>query len=148
MQTNFLGEHALPFILSQLGPESFRLGAGRRTHVAYRDFGINAATGGRLNVIGARIEKASTIETGWHYHTCELLIAYYLSGWIDVYFEPGKLTRVAAGDCILIPRGMPHCEIRNSDNMELVEMYLGEMGTVNVPEPPPGYRWPGDGKDA
>lgn len=131
----------LPFILSRLGPESFRLGAGRRSHIAYRDFGVSAALEGKINVVGARIEHASEIATGWHYHTCELLIAYYLSGWIDVYFEPGVLTRVSAGDCIMIPRGMPHCEVRNSDNMELVELYVGEMGTVNVPEPAPGEVW-------
>ena len=143
MTTNLLGIDALPFVLSQLNPDSFKLGAGRRANIAYRDFGINALTQGKLNFIGARIEKESEIATGWHYHTCELLIAYYLSGWIDVYFEPGKLTRVSAGDCIMIPRGMPHCEIRNSDNMELVEVYLGEMGTVNVPEPAPGSVWQG-----
>jgi quercetin dioxygenase-like cupin family protein len=144
MDTHFLGSDPLPFILSRLNDDSFKLGAGRRAHVAYRDFGINAATSGKLNFIGAKIRQESKIETGWHYHTCELLIAYYVSGWIDVYFEPGKLVRVSAGDCIMIPRGMPHCEIRNSDDMELVEVYLGEMGTVNVPEPPAGYVWPGN----
>lgn len=143
-QSNLMGFDMLPFILSKLTPESFKLGAGRRANIAYRDFGVNAATGGKVNFIGARIDKASDITTGWHYHTTEILVAYYLSGWIDVYFEPGKLTRVSAGDCILIPRGMPHCEIRNSDNMELVEVYIGEMGTVNVPEPVPGYVWPGN----
>lgn len=131
----------IKFVLDHLTPDSYKLGAGRRANIAYRDFGVTAATNGALKFIGARIEKESTISTGWHYHTCELLIAYYVSGWIDVYFEPGKLTRLEAGSCILIPKGMPHNEVRNSDNMELVEVYLGEMGTVNCPEPAPGQSW-------
>jgi quercetin dioxygenase-like cupin family protein len=128
----------IPFVLDHLKSDSFKLGAGRRSNIGYRDFGVGAATGGGMKFIGARIEKESEISTGWHYHTTEILIAYYVSGWIDVYFEAGKLERLTAGSCILIPKGMPHNEVRNSDNMELVEVYLGEMGTVNCPEPPPG----------
>ena len=141
MNTQILGADPIKFVLSQLGPDSFKLGAGRRANVAYREFGISAATGGQFKFIGARIDKASDITTGWHYHTCDLLIAYYVSGWIDLYFEPGKLTRLEAGSCICIPKGMPHNEVRNSDNMELVEFYLGEMGTVNCDEPPAGQVW-------
>ena len=141
MSSEILSGEQVKFVLSHLTPDSFKLGVGRRANIAYRDFGISDATGGKMKFIGARIDKASDITTGWHYHTCELLIAYYVSGWIDLYFEPGKLVRLEAGSCICIPKGMPHNEVRNSDNMELVEVYLGEMGTVNCDEPAPGRAW-------
>ena len=128
-------DDALRFVLSHLAPDSYKLGAGRRSWIEYRDFGLAAATGGKFSMFGARVQKASDFTTGWHYHTCELLIAYYTSGWIDVYFEPGKLTRLEAGSCIAIPRGMPHNEICCSDNMELIEVIVGEMGTVACEEP-------------
>ena len=138
---NDVAQDHFKFVLSQLGADSYQLGAGRRSWVQYRDFGISAATGGKFSMFGARIQKASDLTTGWHYHTCELLIAYYTSGWIDVYFELGKLTRLEAGSCISIPRGMPHNEIRCSDNMELIEFIVGEMGTVTCDEPAAGQSW-------
>jgi quercetin dioxygenase-like cupin family protein len=141
MASDILGDTQVRFVLSQLSADSFKLGSGRRANIAYRDFGIGDATEGKLKFIGARIDKASEISTGWHYHTCEFLIAYYVSGWIDLYLEPGKLTRLEAGSCICLPKGMPHNEVRNSDNMELVEVYLGEMGTVVCDEPKPGQVW-------
>jgi mannose-6-phosphate isomerase-like protein (cupin superfamily) len=118
-----------------------RRGAGRRAHVEYRNFGIGEATGDQLHFVGARIPQASDITTGWHYHTCELLVAYYVKGWIDVYFELGELVRLEGGSCICFPKGMPHNEFRNSEDMQLVEFYIGEMGTVNCDEPAPGQRW-------
>ena len=142
MGVEILKGEQVKFVLSQLAGDSYKLGAGRRAHVGYRDFGIGEATGGKIKFVSARIEKESEITTGWHYHTTELLVAYYVSGWIDLYFEPGNLVRLEAGSCICIPKGMPHCEIRNSDNMELVEFYVGEMGTVNCDPPKPGQSWP------
>jgi hypothetical protein len=91
----FHGEQAR-LVISNLTADSYKIGAGRRPWVAYRDFGVAEATGGQLHFVGARFDNASEITTGWHYHTCELLIAYYLSGWIDLYVQSGELMRAAA----------------------------------------------------
>ena len=141
MSMSMTDEAKMKFVLSQLTPDSYKLGAGRRDWIAYRDLGIAAATQGKLSAFCAQVQSAKPMTTGWHYHTCDFLLAYYLSGWIDVYFESGKLTRLEAGSCIFIPKGMPHNEVGCSDDMSLIEFFSGEMGTVNCDEPPPGQTW-------
>ena len=44
----------IPFVLDHLKSDSYKLGAGRRSNIGYRDFGVGAATGGGMKFIGAR----------------------------------------------------------------------------------------------
>ena len=47
--------------------------------------------------------------------------------------------RVEAGDSVFIPGGMPHNELRTSDDVEILEVSVpGELGTV--PCDPPAAR--------
>ena len=60
MSVTLFDPDKLPFVLDHLKPDSFKQGAGRRSNIGYRDFGIGAATGGAMKFIGARIEKEAT----------------------------------------------------------------------------------------
>lgn len=69
---------------------------GRRSYVEYRDLGVMAASGGwmRAQFVGRRTEIAPP--TGWHYHTADAQIIYFLQGWAELVFEDGNRIR---GDC-------------------------------------------------
>jgi quercetin dioxygenase-like cupin family protein len=77
-----------------------------------------------------------TKPTGWHYHVCEGQFVYTLKGWVELEFADGSECRLEAGDSCFIPGGMPHNEIRTSDDVEILEICLpADMGTVPC-EPP------------
>ncbi len=118
------------FTMSKLRPDSWASGAGRREFLAWRDLGVSDATGGRLRVTGIRALKEKIGKTGWHYHTCGLQVVYYVGGPIELEFEHIGLATYDTGSCICIPPGMPHDELDYTANLELVEISLGEIGTV------------------
>jgi mannose-6-phosphate isomerase-like protein (cupin superfamily) len=110
---------------------------GRRDYVEYRDLGIEAASNGfmRAQFIGRR--KAIAPPTGWHYHTIQAQIIYFLQGWAELAFHDGRRLRAKAGDMLFIPGGVIHNDLISSLDLEVIEMSIpGKMGTVNCEAPP------------
>jgi len=112
---------------------------GRREYFDYRDLALSAASNGFMRAQLICNKKGKTPPTGWHYHTCEAQIVYFLRGWADLEFEDGKRVRTRPGDMLFIPGGVLHNEGESSDDIEVIEMSIpAEMGTVNV-DPPEGF---------
>jgi uncharacterized RmlC-like cupin family protein len=109
---------------------------GRRSFFKYRDLGVGAASKGWMRAQVMSALSGMTQPTGWHYHVCEGQFIYTLKGWVELEFADGSACRLEAGDSCFIPGGMPHNEIRTSDDVEILEVCLpADMGTVPC-EPP------------
>jgi mannose-6-phosphate isomerase-like protein (cupin superfamily) len=109
---------------------------GRRDFFAYRDLGIRDASSGTMRGQVMKAITGMTKPTGWHYHTCDGQFVYTLKGWVELEFETGETLRLEAGDSVYIPGGLPHNELRTSDDVEILEVSVpGELGTVNCDPP-------------
>jgi uncharacterized cupin superfamily protein len=109
---------------------------GRRSFFRYRDLGVEGASEGWMRAQVMTALSGMTRPTGWHYHVCEGQFVYTLKGWVELEFEDGTQCRLEAGDSCFIPGGMPHNELRTSDDVEILEVCLpASMGTVPC-EPP------------
>lgn len=113
--------------------------AGRRDFFAYRDLAIKDASGGRMRGQVMKAITGMTQPTGWHYHTCDGQFVYTLKGWVELEFATGETLRLEPGDSVYIPGGMPHNELRTSDDVEILEVSVpGELGTVPCDPPATG----------
>ncbi|HEX3861466.1 MAG TPA: cupin domain-containing protein [Stellaceae bacterium] len=113
--------------------------AGRRDFFTYRDLAVKDASNGRMRAQVMKAITGMTVPTGWHYHTCDGQFVYALKGWVELEFETGETLRLEPGDSVFIPGGMPHNELRTSDDVEILEVSVpGELGTV--PCDPPAAR--------
>jgi uncharacterized protein YjlB len=109
---------------------------GRRSFFKYRDLGVTDGTSGEMRAQVTTAVSAMDRETGWHYHTCEMQFVYMLRGWVDLEFAGEGAVRLEAGDSVMIPGGLPHQEVRTSDDFEILEVSVpAEMGTVNCDPP-------------
>ena len=112
---------------------------GRRDWVTYLETGFSEASGGRLRATLSEASGAPAGETGWHYHECEMQIAYITRGWIELQFEDGTETRLEAGDLMFLPGGTRHNETRVSPDVAGLEISIpAAMGTVPC-DPPEGW---------
>ena len=115
------------------------LTAGRRDFFTYRDLALKDASGGQMRGQVMKAKTGMTQPTGWHYHTCDGQFVYLLNGWVELEFEGSETIRLERGDSVFIPGGMPHNELRTSDDVEVLEVSVpGELGTV--PCDPPASR--------
>ncbi len=120
-------------------PKTPRVVAGRRDFFSYRDLGVKEASQGQMRGQVMKAITGMTQPTGWHYHTCDGQFVYALKGWVELEFETGETLRLEPGDSVFIPGGMPHNELRTSDDVEILEISVpGELGTV--PCDPPARR--------
>ena len=109
---------------------------GRRDFFTYRDLGVKDASNGTMRAQLTSAITGMTQPTGWHYHVCDHQFVYALKGWVELEFEVGETCRLEAGDSVYIPGGLPHNELRTSDDLEILEVSLpGEIGTVPVDPP-------------
>ncbi len=112
---------------------------GRRDFFTYRDLAVKDASNGAMRAQVMKAITGMTSPTGWHYHTCDGQFVYALKGWVELEFETGETLRLEPGDSVFIPGGMPHNELRTSDDVEILEVSVpGELGTV--PCDPPAAR--------
>jgi mannose-6-phosphate isomerase-like protein (cupin superfamily) len=103
---------------------------GRRDFLQYRELGVTKASNGRVRAQITSASKGLSEETGWHVHHCEGQFVYMLSGWVDLEFAGGEITRIKEGDSMYIPGETPHNETATSDKFELIEVSVpAEMGT-------------------
>jgi len=103
---------------------------GRRSFFEYVDLGVTDASDERMRVQIIKGKKGMVKPTGWHYHVCEGQFVYMTGGWLEIEFADG-VCRLEEGDPVYIPGGLPHNEIRTSDDMQLLEMSVpAKMSTV------------------
>ncbi len=109
---------------------------GLRACFEYRDLGISAATGGRVNAHVIRARKDDSTGFGWHQHRLEFQMFYVLKGWISFAYEGVGEVRAEAGTCVHQPPGIRHAEIAHSDDLELLEITLpAEFETIEAAAP-------------
>jgi quercetin dioxygenase-like cupin family protein len=110
--------------------------AGRRDFFSYRDLALKDASAGQMRGQVMKAKTGMTQPTGWHYHTCDGQFVYLLNGWVELEFEGSETIRLERGDSVFIPGGMPHNELRTSDDVEVLEVSVpGELGTVPCEAP-------------
>jgi quercetin dioxygenase-like cupin family protein len=129
-----------PMVAHFATKENTRFVTGRRDWLQYLDAGLAEASGGRVRATLSAATGAMTTETGWHYHECEMQIAYITKGWIDLQYEDGTEVRLEAGDVMFVPGGVRHNELRTSDDIAGLEITIpADMGTVPC-DKPAGWR--------
>ena len=89
---------------------------------AARDIGIGAATGGLAGVKVARVTGAPKGETVRH--GGEFLFVFVLEGGATLDAGAEGTHRLAAGDAVTVPRGLPHRLSECSADLELLEVAL------------------------
>ena len=96
---------------------------GRRDFFSYRDLALKDASGGQMRGQIMKAITGMTEPTGWHYHTCDSQFVYLLNGWVELEFEGGEFLRLESGDSVFIPGGLPHNELRTSDDFEIIDTH-------------------------
>ena len=115
-------------------PESGWKREGLRADVEYRDLGLAAATGGRICAKHIRAIAPLPAPTGWHWHDMDAHFVYVLRGWLVFRFAgvEGDV-RLAAGEGLSQPAGVPHDVIARSDDLEVLEINApAEYATVDL----------------
>lgn len=113
------------FVLSRLGPDSFKRGDGPRAFLEYRELGVTEATGRRVQAQIVRTNGSCDSSTGWHYHTLDFQFVYVLNGWTRTELEGIGEFELRAGDSILVPPRLRHDVTGFSEDFEVLE--------INVP---------------
>ena len=109
---------------------------GRRDFFDYIDLGVSESSNGRMRVQVTKATDGMSKPTGWHYHLCDCQVVYMLQGWLELQFSDDETIRLENGDSVFIPGGLPHNEIRTSNNFELLEISVpADMGTETCNAP-------------
>ena len=106
---------------------------GLRTFFAYRDLGLQQATGGRVVAHVIRAVPGGAFTSQLHLHRTSFQMVYVLKGWISFHYEGQGEVRLEAGDCVHQPSGIRHRELGHSDDLELLEIVMpGDFTTELV----------------
>lgn len=112
---------------------------GLRSFFAYRDLGIQEATGGRVVAHVIRAASGEAFSGQPHLHETTFQLVYVLKGWIEFEYEGQGVVRLEAGSCVHQPPGIRHREIGHSADVELLEVVMpGDFKTVEVASVEPG----------
>jgi quercetin dioxygenase-like cupin family protein len=88
----------------------------------YRDTGIGAATQGLAGV--RTVRPRGHVRPVMCSHHGELLFLFALDGGVTLQVEGRGAERLAAGDSVVVPAGMPHALTEPSADLELLEVTL------------------------
>ena len=117
-------------------PQAYKVGDGPRRFLAYRDVGVTAATGRRVNVNVVRNSQAGDSSTGWHYHTLSCQFLFVLKGWSRVQVEGQGEFTIHAGDAMTIPGGLKHDVTGFSADFTVLELNIpADYNTVACERP-------------
>lgn len=106
-----------------------------------RDIGIGAATDGVAGVHVARPAGNPPVQVAGH--DAELVFDFVLEGAVTLHCEGHDVHRLAAGDCFVVPAGVPHALAECSGDLELLEVSLPAAFTTELRA---GASLPGDAK--
>jgi hypothetical protein len=117
---------------------------GRRDWVHYRDLGVGDASNGLISTQRVTVTPSTpgendekVTQTGWHYHDCTFQWVWLIDGWVEMELEDGTTCRHEAGSVAFIPGGYGHNEIRTSDHVDLIEIFMPpnpKTVPIEVPE--------------
>jgi quercetin dioxygenase-like cupin family protein len=126
---------AMTFSAAHLKDAVFEDG-GLRSFFTYRDLGIAAATGGRVQAHVIRAKAPHDGVSGWHRHSLDFQMYYVMKGWIRFRYEGAGEVLAVAGSCVHQPPGIRHVELGHSEDLELIEITLpAEFATEEVAPP-------------
>ena len=97
-------------------------GAGLRSFFEYRHLGIPEATNGTFGAHVIRAIPGDASAQEWHTHELDFQLVYVTKGWVEFEYEGHGKVMLRAGSSVLQPPGIVHREVRNSDDMELLEV--------------------------
>ncbi len=125
----------MAFSVSHDDPAAFARD-GLRPFFEYRDLGIRAATGGKVNAHVIRARPGEASPGGWHRHALDFQMVYVLKGWVRFAYEGAGEVLLRAGACVHQPPGIRHVEIAHSDDLEMLEITLPADFATSAAEPP------------
>jgi quercetin dioxygenase-like cupin family protein len=107
---------------------------GLRSFYEYRDLGIKAATGGRVDAHVIRAAAGQAFSSQPHLHRTTFQMVFVLNGWIEFEYDGQGVVRLEAGSCVHQPPGIRHRELGHSDDIEMLEVVLpAGFATEEVP---------------
>ena len=121
------------FMASHLKDALFK--TGLRSYAAYRELGVENATGGAvqahvIRLLGKCDPKVVSIP---HYHGVQFQFLYMLKGWMIGEYEGAGRVKMTAGSCWIQPPGIRHQVIDYSDGCEMIEIILpAQFATVEL----------------
>ena len=121
------------FMASHLKDALFK--SGLRSYAAYRELGVEKATGGAvqahvIRLLGKCDPKVVSIP---HYHGVQFQFLYMLKGWMIGEYEGAGRVKMSAGSCWIQPPGIRHQVIDYSDGCEMIEIILpAQFATVEL----------------
>ena len=121
------------FMASHLKDALFK--TGLRSYAAYRELGVENATGGAvqahvIRLLGKCDPKVVSIP---HYHGVQFQFLYMLKGWMIGEYEGAGRVKMSAGSCWIQPSGIRHQVIDYSDGCEMIEIILpAQFATVEL----------------
>ena len=112
------------FMASHLKDALFK--TGLRSYAAYRELGVENATGGAvqahvIRLLGKCDPKVVSIP---HYHGVQFQFLYMLKGWMIGEYEGAGRVKMTAGSSWIQPPGIRHQVIDYSDGCEMLEIIL------------------------
>lgn len=119
------------FVASHAADAKFE--RGLRSFYEYRDLGIKAATGGRVQAHVIRAAAGAEFSSQPHLHKTAFQLVYILKGWIEFEYEGQGVVRLEAGSCVHQPPEIRHRELGHSEDIEMLEVVLpGNFVTEEV----------------
>jgi mannose-6-phosphate isomerase-like protein (cupin superfamily) len=113
-------------------------------------YGLSQLTGGRASSFASKLPvdwnegpqmppERRERETGWHYHDCDLQLAFVLDGSIEIAVSDDDWRRYYSGDILVIPGGAPHnARLLSEDYSQLDLTMPYQYGTTPCPPHPRG----------
>lgn len=95
---------------------------GLRPHFAYRDLGMAAATGGKVQAHVIRARQPADGPGDEHLHVLDFQMVYVLKGWMRTTFEGIGERTLQAGDCMYQRPGIRHRVLAYADDLEVLEI--------------------------
>lgn len=97
---------------------------GLRPYFAYRDLGIQKATGGAVLAHIIRAAEPCAGPMGYHSHDLDFQMVYMIKGWARVDLADIGEVRLESGDVLYQAPGVKHEVLEHSDDWEVMEITL------------------------
>ena len=143
MQTSKSGQSLLVKHFEDTTFEALEANNGApRPQFLYRRLGVEEATGGAYDAHVIKGVPGGKPPIAEHKHTeLDFLFVYVLKGWMSFQYHGHGEHRLKAGDCHIIPPGLPHTVTGWSEDVELLELtapgHYKTIDTVNGVEVAP-----------
>ena len=109
---------------------------GLRPFFAYRDLGVQQASGGAFGAHVIRAVPGAHAEPRWHMHEVGFQFIYILNGWIEFEYEDVGRVRLEKGSSAYQPPRVRHRELGHSEDVEMLEITMpGEFATEMAAAP-------------